>query len=60
MSDIIEQKCKLFNICNYKTAMCKVCPPDENFYCYSYFKKISDSIRTITKRIKEINSKENK
>lgn len=58
MSDIIEQKCELFNICDCKTAMCRVCPPDESCYYYRYFKKISDSIRTITKRMKEINSKE--
>lgn len=40
MSDIIEQKCELFNICNCKTAMCRVCPPDESCYYYRYFKKL--------------------
>lgn len=40
MSDIIEQKCELFNICDCKTAMCRVCSPDESCYYYRYFKKL--------------------
>ena len=54
-----NQKCKLFEFCNCKTAMCKVCPPDESCYYYRYFKKIRESYKTILKKMKEINNKEN-
>ncbi len=57
-AEILEQKCELFNICDCKTVMCRVSPPDESCYYYRYFKKISDSIRTIIERMKKINSKE--
>ena len=33
-------KCILFEICNCKTAMCRVCPPDESCFYYRYFKKL--------------------
>jgi len=32
--------CELFNICNCKTAMCRVTLPDEGCYYYRYFKKL--------------------
>lgn len=35
-----KQACKLFEFCNCKTAMCRVCPPDESCYYYRYFKKL--------------------
>lgn len=34
------QKCILFEICNCKTAMCRVRPPDESCFYYRYFKKL--------------------
>ena len=37
---VLEEKCKLFEFCNCKTAMCKICPPDESCYYYRYFKKL--------------------
>lgn len=56
MSDIIEQKCELFNICNCKTAMCRVCPPDESCYYYRYFKKIIERTeKSKNKKKKQIN-----
>ena len=58
MSDIIEQKCELFNICDCKTAMCRTCLPDESCYYYRYFKKIRESYKTIFERMKEIKNKE--
>lgn len=51
MLEIIGEKCELFNICNCKTAICRVCPPDESCYYYKYFKKIIE-------RIVEIKNKE--
>lgn len=32
--------CEMFNICNCKTAVCRVLIPDETCYWYRYFKKI--------------------
>jgi len=32
--------CELFNICNCKTAICRVALPDEGCYYYRYFKKL--------------------
>lgn len=55
MSDIIEQKCELFNICNCKTAMCRVCPPDESCYYYRYFKKLIKENKKKNKKKKRIN-----
>lgn len=31
-------ECKLFHICNCKTAVCRVREPDETCYYYRYFK----------------------
>ena len=36
-------KCPLFNICNCKTAMCRVEPPDDSCYYYRYFKSIIEA-----------------
>lgn len=35
--------CPLFNICNCKTAMCRVEPPDDSCYYYRYFKSIIEA-----------------
>lgn len=35
--------CPLFNICNCKTAMCRVEPPDDSCYYYRYFKSIIET-----------------
>ena len=35
-----DPACPLFNICNCKTAMCRVEPPDDSCYYYRYFKSI--------------------
>lgn len=40
MLETSREECELFNICNCKTAMCRVCPPDESCYYYRYFKKL--------------------
>lgn len=32
--------CMLVNNCNYKTATCYVCEPDDGCYPYRYIKKI--------------------
>lgn len=32
--------CMLVNNCNYKTATCRVCEPDDGCYPYRYIKKI--------------------
>lgn len=39
----LETKCPLFNICNCKTAMCRVAPPDDSCYYYRYFKSIIEA-----------------
>ena len=36
-------KCPLFNICDCKTAMCRVVPPDDSCYYYRYFKSIIEA-----------------
>jgi hypothetical protein len=36
-------KCPLFNICDCKTAMCRVEPPDDSCYYYRYFKSIIEA-----------------
>ena len=36
-------KCPLFNICNCKTAMCRVEPPDDSCHYYRYFKSIIEA-----------------
>ena len=33
-------KCPLFDWCPCKTAVCRVCLPDESCYWYRYFKKL--------------------
>ena len=35
-----DPACPLFNICNCKTAMCRVEPPDDSCHYYRYFKSI--------------------
>lgn len=35
-----DKRCELWNICNCKTAMCRVTLPDEGCYYYRYFKKL--------------------
>ena len=34
------KKCELFDICNCKTAACRVMPPDDSCYWYRYFKQL--------------------
>lgn len=34
------KSCQLFEICNCKTAVCRVAEPDESCYWYRYFKRI--------------------
>ena len=36
-------KCPLFNICDCKTAMRRVVPPDDSCYYYRYFKSIIEA-----------------
>ena len=36
-------KCPLFDWCPCKTAMCRVCEPDETCYWYRYFKKLIEN-----------------
>lgn len=55
MLEIIGEKCILFNICNYKTAVCRVCPPDESCYYYRYFKKIIERTEKNKNKEKEAN-----
>lgn len=38
-----DPACSLFNICNCKTAMCRVEPPDDSCYYYRYFKSIIET-----------------
>lgn len=38
-----DPACLLFNICNCKTAMCRVEPPDDSCYYYRYFKSIIEA-----------------
>ena len=38
-----DPACPLFNICNCKTAMCRVEPPDDFCYYYRYFKNIIEA-----------------
>ena len=38
-----DPACPLFNICNCKTAMCRVEPPDDSCYYYRYFKSIIEA-----------------
>lgn len=38
-----EPTCPLFNICNCKTAMCRVKPPDDSCYYYRHFKGIIEA-----------------
>ena len=33
-------KCPLFDLCNCKTAICRIRRPDEFCYWYRYFKKL--------------------
>ena len=35
-----NEQCPLFDFCNAKTAMCRVCLPDESCYWYRWFKKL--------------------
>lgn len=41
-------KCKLFEICNCKTATCRVKEPDNTCYYYKYFKQIIKNEYLIT------------
>ena len=38
-----DPACPLFNICNCKTAMCRVELPDDSCYYYRYFKSIIEA-----------------
>ena len=46
----LERKCELFEICNCKTAVCRVIPPNESCYYYRYFKKIIEKIEKNNKK----------
>ena len=43
MDKMIEGKCPLFNICDCKTAMCLVVPPDDSCYYCRYFISIIEA-----------------
>ena len=55
MLETSREECELFNICNCKTAMCRVCPPDESCYYYRYFKKLIKENKKKKKIKKEAN-----
>lgn len=40
---IPDPACPLFNICNCKTAHCRMIPPDDSCYYYRYFKSIIEA-----------------
>ena len=47
----VNRQCLMFSICNYRTAACRVLPPDEGCYWYRYFKKRIEEVEKNEKRI---------
>jgi hypothetical protein len=44
MLETLKEECELVNFCIWKTAVCRVSPPDEGCYYYRYFKKIIERV----------------